>query len=405
MAAPSAVAAAAGPLSYSSVRAYLECPLRWKYLYIDRLPEAPRGYFSFGRTIHSVLEAAVRPLVVPMARRTPSGRAQRTLEDYHPGSVTLPVIEAGRVPDAETVLEMYRRAWVSDGYGSPEEEARYRALGAEILLAYWKEVAEDPPRPVAVEEHLEATWDGIRVHGYVDRVDRLDSGGLEVVDYKTTRELSATDARESDQLTLYQVLVGENFAAPVERLTLYHLRSLTPLRSDARAQGALDDLHGRVTRVRDGIRAEEFPPTPGRQCSRCDFRAICPEFKEVPEPERERLSGLVDRFWDLRDREQTLNSELAATAEELHRAAEKLGIHRIPGSRTIAVRRREETWRFDHVEVDRILGAHPSAVGVDRKDPEAVRRLAQRSDLPAEARAAISAAGSRRTRWYWELER
>ncbi|EQD27879.1 hypothetical protein B1B_18994, partial [mine drainage metagenome] len=48
-------------LSYSSIRAYEECPLRWKFLYVDRLPEAPRGYFSFGRTVHSVLEELLQP--------------------------------------------------------------------------------------------------------------------------------------------------------------------------------------------------------------------------------------------------------------------------------------------------------------------------------------------------------
>jgi putative RecB family exonuclease len=395
-----------GPLSYSSVRAYLECPLRWKYLYVDHLPEAPRGYFSFGRTIHSVLEEAVRPLVVPVARRTPSGKSQRTLEDFRPGGA-LPRGEAaaGSLPDAEAVLEIYRRAWVSDGYSSPEEEARYRQLGAEMLSRFWETVRADPPTPVAVEEHLEATWDGVPVHGYVDRVDRTATGGLEVVDYKTSRELSAADARESDQLALYQVLVRENFMDPVERLTLYHLRSLTPLHSKPRGPAVLEALYGRVTTVRDGIRGEEFPPTPGRQCPRCDFRNICPEFREVPGAEKERLTTLVDRFRELRDRERTLASELEATAGELHREAERLGLHRIPGTREVAIRRREETWRFDPATVDRVLAENGRSEKVDGTDPDAVRKLANDPGLPPEARAALTSAGSRRTRWYWELER
>jgi putative RecB family exonuclease len=392
------------PLSYSSVRAYLECPLRWKYLYIDRLPEAARGYFSFGRVIHSVLEEAIRPLVVPGARRTGSGRAQRTLEDFHPSSSAARAKASTSLPSPETLLALYAKAWVSDGYTSPEEEARYRQLGSEMLLRYWDTVAAEPPQPVAVEEHLEALWGGIRVHGYVDRIDRTPSGGLDVLDYKTSRELSRADAKESDQLSLYQVLVGENFVDPVERLTLYHLRSVTPHHVPARPPAALDELHGRVAQVRDGIRAEEYPPTPGRQCPRCDFRGICPEFKEVPEPERERLTGLVDRFFELRDRERTLNTELETAADELHRAAEQLGVHRIPGRRATAIRKREESWRFDSAEVDRILAEVPEAERVDRKDPEALRRLVRGSTLPAPTREAIAAAGRRRTRWYWELE-
>ncbi|MCI4325273.1 MAG: PD-(D/E)XK nuclease family protein [Thermoplasmata archaeon] len=393
------------PLSYSSVRAYLECPLRWKYLYIDRLPEAPRGYFSFGRVIHSVLEEAVRPLVVPSVRKTPSGRSQLTLEDFRAGEAKRAASEPRAVGETEAVLEMYRRAWVSDGYTSPEEETRYKRLGEEILTGYWETVRASPPTPVAIEEHLEATWDGIPVHGYVDRVDRTPTGGLDVVDYKTSREISRTEAKESDQLALYQVLVQENFSDPVEGLTLYHLRSLTPLRTSPRAPPVLEELHGRVAVVRDGIRAAEYPPTPGRQCPRCDFRSICPEFKEVPDGDRERLALLVDRFRELRERELALSGELEATASELHKAAEDLGLHRIPGTKDVAIRRREESWRYDAYRVGQVLAEHGLSARVDRSDSEAVRKLAKDPEVPAAAREAIASAGSRRTRWYWELER
>jgi len=273
------------------MRTYSECPQRWKFLYVDKLPEAPRGYFSFGRTIHAVLEAMVRPFVVPQARKTPSGR-QRVLEDFPGVGVKAgPSTGPAREVDIGAARALLDQLWSSEGYTSAEEEARYRQLGAEILARFWASVRADPPTPVAVEEHLEATWDGVPVHGYIDRVDRTPRGGLEVVDYKTSRELTTADARDSDQLGLYQVLVRENFSDTVEGLTLYHLRSLTPLRSAPRAPAALDALYGRVTTVRDGIRSEQYPPTPGRQCPRCDFRGICPEFKEVPDADRQRLFG------------------------------------------------------------------------------------------------------------------
>ncbi|NNN17831.1 MAG: hypothetical protein HKL79_05675, partial [Thermoplasmata archaeon] len=171
-------------LSYSSSRAYLECPLRWKFLYVDRLTEAPRGYFSFGRTIHSVLEAIMRPLVVPGARRSGEAESQRTLDDWHPSTPATP----GPVElSEEELLAIYDREWLTEGYTSPEEEARYRALGAEMLRGFYAQMRRDPPHPVAVEQHLEASWDGIPIHGYIDRIDRAPGGGLAVLDYKTSR--------------------------------------------------------------------------------------------------------------------------------------------------------------------------------------------------------------------------
>ena len=172
----------------------------------------------------------------------------------------------------------------------------------------------------------------IPIHGYIDRIDRAPLGGLEVVDYKTSRELSTGDAKDSDQLSLYQVLVESNYTEPVEGLTLYHLRSLTPLRVPPRGRAALTTLYDRLGVVSDGIRGRRrTSPTPGRHCTRCDFRPICPEFRTVPAADAVRLRELVDRFDRLRNEEHRIETELRDAAEELHHAAEELGIHRAAG--------------------------------------------------------------------------
>jgi putative RecB family exonuclease len=393
----------AGPLSYSSYHTYLECPLRWKYLYVERRPETPKGYFTFGRVVHSVLEELVRPLVVPAARRRGGTDAQTTLHDWgaQPG---VEVETARRTLGPDELLALYDRSWTSEGYTSPEEEQRYKALGRTMLLGYRDLLARRPPSPVGLEAHLETRWDGIPIHGYVDRIDRTENGGLEVVDYKTSRELSRTDAFESDQLALYQVLVEANYREPVERLTLFHLRSLTPLESPPRARRTLEPLHNRLGEVADGIRAEAFEPTPGRQCSRCDFRTICPEFRAVPAEEETRLTALVDRFDQLRAEERRLNAEMARTAEELHRSAEELGLHRVRGSKAVALRRREVAWQYPLERVRPMLEREGHAPSTGPDSPEQVRRLLRDPAIPPELRRKVAETGSRRVSWYWELE-
>ncbi|HTT44859.1 MAG TPA: PD-(D/E)XK nuclease family protein [Thermoplasmata archaeon] len=388
-------------LSYSSYRTYQECPLRWKFLYVDKLPEAPRGYFTFGRVVHSVLEELVAPLVVPSSRRAGESERQRTLDEWptHPGPPSAP-----RWMTSDEMLAAYDRAWSSEGYTSPEEESRYRALGRELLLRYYDFLVRERPMPVAVEEHLEARWDGIPVHGYIDRIDRTPSGGLEIVDYKTSRDLSNDDARDSDQLSIYQVLVENNYAEPVHGLTLYHLRSLTPLRTAPRERAALAGLHDRLGTVLDGIRSEAFEPTPGRHCTRCDFRDRCPEFRAVPPVEGDRLRALVDRFEALRAEEGRLESELRRTAEELHRAAEQLGVHRVPGSRSVAVRRREEAWQYSLDPVRPLLERSGLSGRVATGSPEEVRRLVRDPEVDPELRRKVAETGARRVKWYWELE-
>ena len=393
-----------GPLSYSSYRTYLECPLRWKYLYIERRPELPRGYFTFGRVVHSVLEELVRPLVVPAARRRDGPETQTTLRDWADPSAAEGV-PARRPPvGPEELLRLYDEHWSSEGYVSRDEEERYRALGRELLLRYRERLALEPPSPVAVEEHLEATWEGLPVHGYVDRIDQTPDGGLEVVDYKTTRELSADDAASSEQLSVYQVLVEKNYRAPVERLTLLHLRSLTPLRAAPRGARTLESLHQRMGEVADGIREEAYEPTPGRHCLRCDFRGICPEFRPIPTEEGPRLAALVDRFDALRADERRLERELSQTAGELHRAAEELGLHRVPGSRAVAVRRKEVAWQYPLEVVRPILERSGADARLSADSAEDVRRLLRDPAVPGEVRRKLAAAGSRQVRWFWELE-
>jgi PD-(D/E)XK nuclease superfamily len=203
---------------------------------------------------------------------------------------------------------------------------------------------------------------------------------------------------------LYQVLVENNYSEPVEGLTLYHLRSLTPIRVPPRDRASLTRLYDRLGTVSDGIRAEAFEPTPGRHCGRCDFRAICPEFRMIPAADEERLRQLVDRFDQLRNEEHRIETELRDAAEELHRASEELGVHRLPGTRAVAVRRREEAWQYSLNGMRSELERSGLADRVSTGLPEEVRKLVRDPTVDPELRRRVAETGARRVKWYWELE-
>jgi putative RecB family exonuclease len=388
------------PLSYSQVRTYSECPLRWKFLYIDRIPETPRSYFTFGRTVHAVLEELVEPLVQPVGRRTGGGRAQRTLGEFGGAPAAAP----GPLMNAEALRATYDRLWSSEGYQSSEEEERYRQLGWTILSRYRDGLAAVPPTPVAVEPHLQTRWDGIPVHGFVDRIDRIGSGGLEVLDYKTSKEVTEAEVRSSDQLSLYQVLVEANYPGNVETLTLVHLRRQAPIRSARRTGPVLEALYDRVGEVYDGIRTEAYEPRPGRHCGWCEFRSRCPEFRTVPESEAPRLQELADRFARLRREEARLETELRSTARELHEAATELAVHRIPGSSETLLRRKEERWSYPEERVRAELRAAGFAGEVDLKNVHEVRKLLRDPRLTTELRRTLAGLASREVRFFWALE-
>ena len=54
------------PLSHSSTSMYLDCPQRFKFRYIDKIPEKPKSFFSFGKSVHAGLEFLFEKLAGPL---------------------------------------------------------------------------------------------------------------------------------------------------------------------------------------------------------------------------------------------------------------------------------------------------------------------------------------------------
>lgn len=79
-------------------------------------------------------------------------------------------------------------------------------------------------------------------------------------------------------------------------------------------------------------------------------------------------------------------------------------MHRLPGTRSTALRRREETWQYSLDAVRPELEAAGLAERVASGRTEEVRRLVRDPALDPELRRRVAETGARRVRWYWELE-
>ena len=69
-------------LSYSAIRSYVQCPLRYKFRYVDQLPEERTTVnLVFGNAIHGALELHFRRLLEGSAPPT----LAELLQAYHAG--------------------------------------------------------------------------------------------------------------------------------------------------------------------------------------------------------------------------------------------------------------------------------------------------------------------------------
>jgi len=323
------------PLSYTKISLYQSCPLCYKLQYIDGLKPEDKWYFSFGLTIHACAEYYFKVKVPPP-------------------------------PSLEELLQFYHQNWLSGGYESAEEEARYRAYGKEILARFWEIHSANFKMPFAVEQNFHIDIDGVKLRGYIDRVDKLDSGGLSIVDYKTNQEPFTIEDLEKDlQLTLYQLAAEQTWQLPVEKLTLYHFRSNTSFSCEPRSEARLKEARHLVLQVADGIAGEIFPATEGQYCP-CDFPEHCPYYRQkyveiAAEPKAaDILQGMVvaeaiERYVSLQSQIKEIQLQLDEVKQMIIDFCQAEGLNRVYGREHAITYKLVEKTGFSEDEVRALL--------------------------------------------------
>lgn len=294
-------------LSHSSVSLYRACPQKWKFRYIDKVPEKPKSFFSFGKSVHAALEFL-----------------------FNGFPTTLPTLEE--------VLSDYKAHWIREGYETPALEKWFFQEGDRILKGFYAKHARDLKNVLKVEYRFSLHVEGIPMLGYVDRIDTTANGGLAVIDYKTGKAFDKSRARVDPQLTLYQIACKELFQKPVETLTLYHLNSLTPITVPAHSTDLEEKMKSGLLEAAHGITDQKFDPKPDErgQCQWCDYMQICPAFsKRKPMSENHgsspAMAEAADRYGKLEARIKQLTEERDQLGDEIMSHLEVTGKSSVEG--------------------------------------------------------------------------
>ncbi len=134
---------------------------------------------------------------------------------------------------------------------------------------------------------------GLRLRGYVDRLDVSAAGDIRVVDYKTGKvPLEAYEASALFQMKFYALVIWRLRGVIPRVLQLMYLSGdgevlrYSPDEADLRAtERKLDALWAAISRARD---TGDWRPRPSKLCDWCRHKALCPEFGGTlpPLPER-----------------------------------------------------------------------------------------------------------------------
>jgi len=254
------------PASLSPSRAsdFMNCPLLYRFRVIDRLPERPSPAATRGTVVHSVLE---RLFDLPAGERT-LVRAHGLLGP-----------EWERLLEAEPELA----GLFADDAGRDEwlESAR------QLLEAYF--ALEDPTRLEPAERELFVECDlesGLRLRGYVDRLDVAHTGAVRVVDYKTGRApREGFEAKAMFQMRFYALVLWRLRGEVPRLLQLLYLGSGEVLRYEPDEADLLATERKLVAiwaAIQRATERGDWRPSPSRLCDWCDHQALCPAFGGTP---------------------------------------------------------------------------------------------------------------------------
>jgi superfamily I DNA/RNA helicase/RecB family exonuclease len=245
-------------LSGSAVGAYDQCPLAW---FLEREANAARPSTTaqgFGLVLHV------------LARLVATGEL---------------------AADVDALLDRLDQVWGSLGFEAPWQREREREEARAALrhfLAWHKGRSERAY--VASEAGFDVEFDGTRLRGSIDRIERDADGNVRIVDFKTGRNVPRKDEVETNaQLGVYQVAVREgglhDFVGDEAHLggaeLVYLRKGMASGLPNIRTQAALGDADDTwadelIQRVAVGVAAESYPARVNDTCERCAFARACP---------------------------------------------------------------------------------------------------------------------------------
>ena len=254
------VAALPAKFSYSSLDTYERCPLQYAFRYVYKIPQPDRpvAAFAFGSAAHEAFEAFTRE------------RRERLARGEEP-------------PTREDLERHFRERWVPTAFGDKPTEEAYQRRVTDLLDNFWTGEVSSIGQAIAEEQGFDLVIedpDGgapVVITGSIDRIDRLPSGAVEVIDYKTGKLSSQKDVAESLQLSIYALACRDALGLGTpERVTLYFTEAairMSTTRTDEELDAARADILARTARIRSG----DFAATPSETtCGRCDFARMCP---------------------------------------------------------------------------------------------------------------------------------
>jgi len=180
-----------------------------------------------------------------------------------------------------TIHELLKKNWVNQGFTSKAHEQQTYEQAKTMLANFAQQTIGNPPNTLAVELPFNFWLDKLKVGGKIDRIDTLDDGRIEIIDYKTGRNVpTEKKVKENLQLSFYALAAAEIQDGVLGKdpsevlLTLHYLeddKKISTTRTREDLEKAKRDI---LTKV-DAIQTSELACSHSILCKQCEYQMLC----------------------------------------------------------------------------------------------------------------------------------
>jgi len=309
--------------SHSRLSTYENCPLQFKFTYIDRIKRETEGIEAFlGNRAHETLKK-----VYDNIRRTKLDSLDEMLAYYE---------------------SLWQKNWHDDIIINRKELTadHYRNLGRKMLETYYQRYAPfGIDITIGTELMLNFSLDEAkkyRLTGLVDRLARDPNGVFWIHDYKTSAHLpSQEEADRERQLAFYQIGVRKRWPDIKDIRLVWHYLAFDCELISRRTNESLVELVNNTTQLIDRIQADiEFAPKESTLCDWCEYPDLCPQRKHLfiveNLPPNQYLSepgvALVNKYAELKQKAGEIDRDIEQVREALIEYARRENVSVIVGS-------------------------------------------------------------------------
>ncbi|MBL7053455.1 MAG: PD-(D/E)XK nuclease family protein [Candidatus Portnoybacteria bacterium] len=324
-------------ISYSGLESFSNCPAKYKYQYIDRIKTSKSKDAVFGTLIHECLRM------------------------FHNPSQTTPFSE-------EELLKYFTEKWNSEIYQDEQEEAFAFHQGIEILKKYYLQnqnlsfniVNLETLFKIPIQDELH------HVTGRIDRIDKLEDGTFEIIDYKTTKKMPSQEMIDKNfQLSIYYLgvinqwpyLQKENRQV---KLSLYYLRHGEKLSIIGNKQG-VKETQQKILDLINQINKSNFEPISNPLCDWCQYQPYCPLFKhkyikeKQPTANEEEIKNVIKEYFEIKNKQSQDNKRLTELKTVINQYCDKNELDRVFGDNGYITRLPQQRFSYNFNKVKEIL--------------------------------------------------